>query len=387
MNKLKVVFFADMLIADFDGASKTMFQLINRIPSDRFDFLFACGTGPDRIAGFRCIRVFTLDVPGNKSYKFATAFFQKRELDNEIDLFDPDIIHISTPSLLGNYALKTAKRIGIPVISIYHTHFISYVDYYVKNCPYLIGFTKARVKNILKLFYNQCDTVYVPSKTIIHELLSTGIRPDVLKLWERGIDKNLFSPSKRNVQTMWSITGNENPCILFVSRLVWEKNLQTMIELYRLMGKKNLNYNMVIAGDGIACNSLEKQMPNAFFLGNLGHEKLANIYASCDVFFFSSVTETFGNVVLEAMASGLPCVIADSGGSKDFIRQGENGFLCSPYNAEDFLNRISAIIEQPELAKNISEKGIETAKKYVWENLAWEYFEDLKSLALKTSVV
>jgi len=387
MNKVKVIFFADMLIADFDGASKTMFHLINRIPSDRFEFLFVCGEGPGHIAGFKCIRVLTLSVPGNKNYRIATPLFQKSELDKEITRFAPDIFHISTPSLLGNYALKTATSMGIPVISIYHTHFVSYVDYYAKNFPFLIDFTKDRVKNILKAFYNQCDTVYVPSRTMVKELVASGIRPDVIKLWERGIDKQLFSPSKRNRKSIKAITGNNKPCILFASRLVWEKNLQTMIDLYLLAEKKGLKYNFIIAGDGVARATLEKQMPNACFLGFLVHEKLADIYASSDVFFFPSVTETFGNVVLEAMASGLPCVIADSGGSKDFIRHGENGFLCNPSDAGDFLNRISEIIEQPELSKSLSEKGIKTTKKYVWENLAGEYFGDLESLALKASAI
>ena len=387
MDKVKVIFFADMLIADFDGASKTMYQLINRIPSERFEFLFVCGAGPDRIAGFKCIRVFALSVPGNKSYRVATAVFQKAELDKEIVRFAPDIIHIATPSLLGNYALKAAKRMGIPVMSIYHTHFVSYVDYYVKNFPFLIDFTKDRIKNILKTFYNQCDTVYVPSRTMIRELVSTGIRPDVIKLWERGIDKHLFSPSKRNRNSMRALTGNDNPCVLFASRLVWEKNLQTMIDLYALTEKNRLNYNFIIAGDGVAREALEKQMPKACFLGFLAHAKLADIYASSDVFFFPSVTETFGNVVLEAMASGIPCVIANSGGSKDFVRHGVNGFLCNPTDAQDFLDCISAIIEQPELAKRFSEEGIKTTKKYVWENLAGEYFDDLESLAVKTFVI
>jgi glycosyltransferase involved in cell wall biosynthesis len=387
MNKVKVIFFADMLIADFDGAVKTMYQLINKIPTDRFDFLFVCGIGPDCVAGFRCMRVFSLSVPGNKNYRFATAMFQRAELDKEIDRFSPDIIHISTPSLLGNYALKTAKRIGIPVISIYHTHFVSYVDYYVKNFPFLIDFTKDRVNYMLKTFYNQCDIVYVPSKTMIRELEATGVRPEVMKLWERGIDKHIFSPSKRNRKSMRDMTGNDNPCILFVSRLVWEKNLQTMIDIYQLAERNHLNCNFIIAGDGAARASLEKQMPKALFLGYLGHEKLATVYASSDVFLFPSVTETFGNVVLEAMATGLPCVIADSGGSKDFIRHGVNGFKCNPFDAQDFLNRISEITAQPALAEKFTEAGIETARKYVWENLAREYFEDLESLALKSCVV
>lgn len=385
MNRVKVIFFADILINNFDGASRTMFQIINRIPSDRFEFLFICGMGPDRISGFRCIHVPTLGVPGNKNYRFATPMFQKVELDKEIDSFYPDIIHISTPSLLGNYALKTAKRLGVPVVTIYHTHFVSYIEYYIKNLPFLLDFTKDRVKNTLKSFYNQCDTVYVPSTTIMDELIDSGIKPEILKLWQRGIDRKLFSPSKRDPELMKSLTGNDRPCILFVSRLVWEKNLQTLIDLYLLVEASRLNYNLVVVGDGVAKEAVKKQMPNAFFPGYLEHEKLADIYASSDVFFFPSVTETFGNVVLEAMASGLPCVIADSGGSKDFIKNGFNGFKCDPYNAEEFLCRISEIIQRPDYARQLSVNAFTASKKYVWENLVAEYFEDLKMLSLEVS--
>ncbi len=381
MKKIKVAFFADILIRDFDGAVRTMFQLINRIPAGQFDFLFICGLGPDTIKGFNCVHVSTLGVPGNKNYRFATPLLQKMKLDKAIETFSPDVIHISTPSLLGNYALKTAKRMGISVITIYHTHFISYIDYYMKNSRFLIDFTKQRLQEILKTFYNQCDTVYVPSVSIMQELESQGLRHDVMKLWERGIDRDLFSPDKRNLQRMKLLTGNDNPCILFVSRLVWEKNLQTMIHLYELVQQQNLSYNFIVVGEGVAREAVEKQMPQATFLGHVGHDRLAEIYASANVFFFPSVSETFGNVVLEAMASGLPCVIADKGGSKDFIKNGENGFTCNPYDASDYLAKINQIIQQPQLAKQLLENGLKTSQKYVWENLASIYFEDLKSLS------
>ncbi|MCC8095050.1 MAG: glycosyltransferase [Tannerellaceae bacterium] len=133
-------------MADFDGASRTMFQLINRIPAGEFEFLFICGMGPESISGFKCIHVSSWSIPGNKNYRFATPMFRKGELDRKIEAFAPDIMHISTPSLLGNYALKTAKRLGVPVVSIYHTHFVSYVDYYIKNFPFLIDITKDKVK-------------------------------------------------------------------------------------------------------------------------------------------------------------------------------------------------------------------------------------------------
>ncbi|OJU51005.1 MAG: alpha-D-mannose-alpha,1-6-phosphatidyl myo-inositol monomannoside transferase [Bacteroidales bacterium 45-6] len=386
-NKVKVAFFADMLIEDFDGASRTMYQLINRIPSDKFEFLFVCGTGPERIAGFKCMRVMSLSVPGNKSYRFATTFFQKAGLEAHIEAFSPDIVHIATPSLLGNFAMKTARKMGLPVISIYHTHFVSYVDYYVKSFPFLIDFTKDKLKNSLRTFYNQCDIVYVPSKTMIKELHATGIRPEILKLWQRGIDRKVFSPNRRNTDLVQKITGNANPCILFVSRLVWEKNVQIVIDLYKLAEQLHLKYNFIVVGDGVAREEMEKQMPNAHFLGFMGHEQLANVYASCDVFLFPSTTETFGNVVLEALASGLPCVVANGGGSRDFIEDGYNGYRCEQDNAQDFLNRIWEILKNPELAQMLSHQAVETSRKYTWETLAKEYFEDLKFLPEKISAI
>lgn len=387
MNKIKVAFFADMLIEDFDGASRTMYQLINRIPEKDFEYLFICGTGPEKISGFNCLQVKSLSIPGNKNYRIATTLFQETELDEQIDHFSPDIIHISTPSLLGHYGIRTAKRLDVPVISIYHTHFVSYVDYYIKYLPFLIDFTKDKVKNSMKTFYNQCDLVYVPSKSMIQELIETGIRPGILKLWQRGIDRNLFSPAHRNKETMKKITGNDNPCILFASRLVWEKNLETLINLYNLTEEHDIDYNFIIAGDGVAREELEKQMPKAFFLGYMTHGQLAEIYASSDVFVFPSSTETFGNVVLEAMASGLPCVIANGGGSQDFIENGVNGFKCEVNNAQEFLTKIWEIINHPELAHSISKHALETSRNYAWETLAKRYFDDLKFLTEKISTI
>lgn len=381
MRKNKIAFFADILISDFDGASRTMFQLINRIPADQFEFLFVCGMGPDNIAGFKCIRVSNLSIPGNEDYKVALPMLQKNKLDEELELFEPDVIHISTPSMLGNYALKAARRYEIPVISIYHTNFVSYIDYYLGKLPFLINLTKQKARNILNSFYNRCDKVYVPSESLAEELVDGGMQSKLLKIWKRGIDRKLFSPSKKDKNLMKSLTGNDNPCILFVSRLVWEKNLQTMFNVYKLIEEKHLKYNFIVVGDGVAKDDAEKQMPNAFFLGHCDHEKLASVYASADVFFFPSVTETFGNVVLEAMACGLPCVIADGGGSRDFITNAVNGFLCKSYDAQDFLNRISSIIEQPELARKLSCNGLESSKSYIWENLADTYFGDLKLLS------
>ncbi|KAA8481932.1 glycosyltransferase involved in cell wall biosynthesis [Arcticibacter tournemirensis] len=381
MTKIKVAFFAEILIEDFDGASRTMFQIIKRIPSEEFEFLFICGTGPDQLYGFDCIRMPTITLPVNHTYKMALPALAQNRLKTKLQAFAPDIIHIATPSILGNFGLKYARRRQIPVISIYHTHFISYIDYYFKHAPFLISTAKSLVADSQKSFYNQCDLVYVPSESISSELVEMGINERLMKLWKRGLDANLFSPEKKNFKALHKITGNSDPCILFASRLVWEKNLETLFEIYDEITKEGLAVNLLIAGDGIARKACEQRMPQAFFLGHKGHQELAAIYASVDIFLFPSVSETYGNVVLEAMASGIPCVIADGGGSADFINHGVNGFKCEPYNAVDYAEKIEILLSDKTLRDRFITEGLALSRSCSWDQLVNIYFDDLKKLS------
>jgi len=381
MPKVKVAFFAEILLEDKDGASRTMFQLIKRIPINEFDFLFICGDGPARLMGFPCIKTPTLTIPSNKNYTLSIPALAKQKLIKELHLFKPDIIHIATPSLLGHFAVKYAKKHHIPIITIYHTHFISYIDYYLKNIPFLIGPIKKYVQQKKRAFYNQCDSIYVPSNSMRQELTKYGIHPSRMQLWERGIDCHLFNPAKKDSFRLSKITGNTLPTILFTSRLVWEKNLETLFKIYHTIRKRNIACNFVIAGDGQARMACEQVMTDAIFLGQLDHESLAIIYASADIFVFPSISETYGNVVLEAMASGLPCIIANAGGSKDFIVNGLNGFACEPNNEEEYVNGIEKLLSQPSLYKQYQLLGLQKSKKLNWNHLASTYFNDIKQLS------
>ncbi|WMH62839.1 glycosyltransferase [Mucilaginibacter gossypii] len=301
------------------------------------------------------------------------------ELKEEIDNFSPDVVHIATPSLLGSFALKYATQQGLPVISIYHTHFISYIDYYLKHTPFLINKVKQMMSESHKAFYNQCDQVYVPSVTMKDELIDMGVDTYRMKLWQRGIDTSLFSP--RHKKSLRSLTGNDNPTILFASRLVWEKNLETLFEIYAIMQDRQPEVNFIVAGDGVACKACEAKMPNTVFTGKVDHKTLSVLYASSTLFLFPSVSEAYGNVVLEAMASGLPCVIANGGGSKDFIEQGINGFKCEPYNAACYVERIELLLKSNSLREQFIEEGLQYSSRLSWEHLASVYFDDLAEMA------
>jgi glycosyltransferase involved in cell wall biosynthesis len=381
MKKIKVAYFAEILIEEHDGATRTMFQLIRRIMPEQFEFMFFCGVSSGGLNGFECVHVPTLTLPINATYKMAVPALVQKSLKEKIDRFNPDVVHIATPSLLGEFAIKYARQYGLPVISIYHTHFLSYIDYYLKKTPFLIDFVKAKMVIGQRKFYNQCDVVYVPAESIAAELAEIGIDNSRLKIWKRGIDTGLFSPGKKDKYRMQQITGNNNPVILFASRLVWEKNLETLFNIYDVLKGKHQPFNLVIAGDGTARKACETRMPDAVFLGKIPHEQLSVLYASADVFVFPSVSETYGNVVLEAMASGLPCVIADGGGSKDFITQGINGFKCAPYTAACYVEKIEQLIHNPPLHREMVSKGLQYSSAFGWEQLAGVYFDDLQLLA------
>jgi len=380
-KRIKVAFFAEILVEDFDGASRTMFQIIKRIDPENFEFLFFCGTGPEKLYGFDCVCVPSIGVPLNGTYKMALPALAAGRIRSTLEQFAPDVIHIATPSILGNFALKFAYRYQIPVISVYHTHFISYVDYYLRYAPFFIDMVKPLVSENQKNFYNQCDIVYVPAESISADLRSMNIEAWRLKLWKRGLDTGVFSPDRRNPRVMREITGNSKPTILFASRLVWEKNLETLIAIYTEIKKRNIDVNFLVVGDGVARKACEKRMPEAIFIGKIEHAQLAVLYASADIFLFPSISETYGNVVLEAMASGLPCIVANGGGSADFIEQGINGFKCKPNDAEDYIAKMLLLLTDKSLRVQFAEKGLVQSKNCNWEHLTEIYFNDLERLS------
>ncbi|MGI6048222.1 MAG: glycosyltransferase family 4 protein [Petrimonas sp.] len=383
-QKVKTAFFADILIKDFDGAIKTMYQLIDRIPVRGFEYIFYTGTPPKHFFEHKVVRTPAIRIPFNISYKMAMPRFKKIKLWLSLSKFNPDVVHIASPSILGFFGLNYAKRNNKPVLSIYHTHFISYMKYYFKYAPFLIKPVESFVKKIYKSFYNRCDIVYVPTRQIMKELQTYGVSRSIMKLWQRGVDSHLFNPSKRNLRFIRKLTGNNKPNILFASRLVWEKNVETLFSIYDEIEAQGIDVNFVIAGNGVAEEIARQRMKNAIFLGFLDHEDLAKVYASCDIFVFTSISETYGNVVVEAMASGCVPVIANGGGSQALVKDGITGFLCEPNDPVDYIDKIKVLLNDKEFKGKMQQTGYEYALPLSWDRLAKEYFQDIETLAHKS---
>ena len=376
MAKMKIAFFLDVMKEDFDGVSITMHQIIRRIPKDEIEPIFITPQPPEKSFPFPVYQCPYLDIPfSNKDYRYALPGRMK-EVEAILQEFAPDLVHFSTPSALGNYAVKFARQQGLPVTTIYHTHFPSFATYYLRYIPKIEKITEPIVYKLFAL-YRDCDVVFAPTPSMKEYLLGMDVQEANLKIWGRGVNTDRFNPEYRDM-SIWPNQSTKK--VLFVSRLVKEKEPKTLIRLHALLAEKRPDIQMVITGEGPTRSKLEKNMPTAHFTGKLTGTDLSKAYASADVFVFPSTTETFGNVVLEALASGLPVVAADEGGPKDIIQNGKTGLLIEPQNEEAFFEAIVKLVDDQSYYQNMQKAALAYARSQNWESLCKELFGVYQSL-------
>ena len=343
-----------------DGVSLTLNRLVKYLVNNGTDVRVFAPTikRPAISHAGTLIPAPSLPLPGRPEYKISTGL--SRSLRAEIEAFDPDIIHIATPDVLGYQALRYAKKHGIPVVSSYHTHFTSYLKYYK------LGVAESLMWKYLRWFYGACEQIYVPSESMAEVLREHGITEN-LYLWERGVLIDRFNPEKRSSAWRENLGIQEDEVVIsFISRLVWEKGLDIFAEVIDTLKKKGIRHRSVIVGDGPAREELQTRLHATLFLGYQRGDDLATAYASSDIFLFPSETETFGNVTLEAMASGLPSVCADATGSSSLLRDGVTGYLADPRIAAAFQKHVDALIENPVLRGTMGRLARKEALNYAW---------------------
>jgi glycosyltransferase involved in cell wall biosynthesis len=265
---------------------------------------------------------------------------------------------VVNPSLLGLWALGYAERRGIPVVSSFHTDFISYLRYYG------LGLLEEMGWRYLAWFYNRCDVTYAPSAITAATLAGRGIRR--VELWQRGIDRAVFSPRHRDPRLRQRLSPEGHPIVLFVGRLVREKDLADLAGACDLLAGRGVPFRLALVGAGPMEDELRARLPAAHFAGYQQGEALSRWYASADVFVFPSTTETFGNVLLEACASGLPVVAAARGGVQDLVRRSANGLLVEPHDVAGLADAVERIIRNPGYAAQLRRGALATAAQYDW---------------------
>ena len=274
----------------------------------------------------------------------------------------PDLVHIDTEGPLGFAALSAARQLAIPVVASFHTNFHRYSQHYH------LGWLQPLVFGYLRYFHNRCSTTLVPTQALAAELRNGGISTtDVLA---RGVDTQLFRPEHRDetLRRQWGI-DHDHHVVLYVGRLAAEKNLALAVTAFDAMRSVNPHLRFVLVGDGPQAQRLSRQRPDLVFAGTRTGVDLARHYASADVFLFPSLTETFGNVVLEAMASGLAVVAFDQAAAQQYIKPSESGLLAAAESPDQFINHAVILASQPSLTRELGEKAHQAMQSLSWDRI------------------
>jgi glycosyltransferase involved in cell wall biosynthesis len=278
-------------------------------------------------------------------------------------------IIISTPGPVGLTALLAAKMLNLPTSGIYHTDFPQYIRILTED-----SFLESVAWGYMHWFYGQLDTVFVNSEEYRQSWIKRGFDPAKLKILPRGLDTELFHPGRRDSAFFKQFgPSNGEVRLLYVGRVSREKDLDVLADAYRRLRKEGLPVQLFVVGHGPYSETLAKSLPEAFFTGYLKGAELATAYASADVFVFPSTTDTFGNVILEAQASGLPVVVSDSGGPKELVADKANGLITRSHDVDDFTDAIRALVTNRALRKRMANAARDSVIDRSWPR-AFEKF-------------
>ena len=287
----------------------------------------------------------------------------KKTLVKTWTLRRPDVVHIATEGPLGWSALQAAKVLKLPVTSDFRTNFQSYSKHYG------VGWLRKPIVAYLRKFHNATACTMVPTRELMRTLSENGFAN--LKVVSRGVDTKLFNISKRDTSLRSSWGATENTKVLIsVGRMAPEKNLDQVLKTYEALKSTGQAFKLVMVGDGPLKEQFQKRYPEIIFPGMLSQTNLATYYASSDLFIFPSQTETFGNVTLEALASGIPVLAFDCAAARDWVQTGINGWLVAENNPEGFAAQAVTIFNSKDLLDQITKSTRQQVVHLDWDQIA-----------------
>jgi glycosyltransferase involved in cell wall biosynthesis len=287
----------------------------------------------------------------------------KKTLVKTWTLRRPDVVHIATEGPLGWSALQAAKVLKLPVTSDFRTNFQSYSKHYG------VGWLRKPIVAYLRKFHNATACTMVPTRELMRTLSQNGFAN--LKVVSRGVDTKLFNISKRDtsLRSSWGAT-DDTKVLISVGRMAPEKNLDQVLKTYEALKVSGQAFKLVMVGDGPLKEQFQKRYPEIIFPGMLSQSNLAAYYASSDLFIFPSQTETFGNVTLEALASGIPVLAFDCAAARDWVQTGVNGWLVAENNPEGFAAQAVAIFNSKDLLDQITQSTRQQVVHLDWDQIA-----------------
>ncbi len=377
---LRVALFSGNYNYVVDGPVKALNKLVAHLEARGHDVLVFAPTikdPPFKHSG-ELISIPSMALPGARS-EYRLGFGIIGEAHRRLKAFRPNLVHISAPDLAGFQALKYAERHGITPVASFHTRFDTYPRYY--GAAWFEKYLTAYMRNL----YGRCAHVYAPSESMRQELLRDGIGKDV-RIWTRGVDADLFNPDRRDLDWRRALgLADDDVVVAFVGRVVLEKGIDVFAEAVAAATARNAKIRALVVGEGPERARFEKLLPTGVFTGYQADADLARAYASADIFFNPSITETFGNVTLEAMASGLPTVAAAAAGSLSLVGEGETGRLVDPATGADgFAPALEALAAAPRLRGEMGAAARTRSLEFEWSSVLDDLIENYRAAMSRT---
>jgi phosphatidylinositol alpha 1,6-mannosyltransferase len=300
-------------------------------------------------------------IPGRSEYRLPIAL--PAGVRRDLDRFNPNIVHVSSPDIVGHRAVSWARRHKIAVVASVHTRFDTYLAYYHMQA------LEPLARGIMRRFYHRCEVVLAPAESTAAILRAQRMNRDIM-IWARGIDRDQFNPERRDMAWRRSLgIADDEMVIAFLGRVVMEKGLDVFADAIHAFATFGINHRVLVIGEGPARPWFEEQVPEAIFLGQQTGDDLARALASTDVFLNPSITEAFGNVTLEAMACGLPVIAAESTGATNLVQSGITGTLVDGTNPDEFADALAAYARDPALRRRHGDAGLAAAKLMDWDTI------------------
>ncbi len=361
VSDLRIALFSGNYNMTVDGANKALNRLVGYLLGEGAAVRVYSPTveNPDFAPTGDLVSVPSIAIPGRSEYRIPLSLSAR--VREDLAMFAPNILHISSPDRVSRQAAAWARRRRIPVACSVHTRFETYFRYYN------LSFLEPIIVAWLRRLYRRCDALIAPSESFAQVLREQRMNYDI-GIWTRGVERDIFHPGRRDPmwRQSWGI-AEDVPVIAFLGRLVMEKGLDVFADTIDLLRRRGVPHQVVVIGEGPAGDWFESRLPHAKFVGFQGGENLARALASCDMLFNPSVTETFGNVTLEAMACGLPVVAARATGSASIVKHGQTGYLVEPGSIGLFADDLEQYCRDPALRAAHGEAALAESSFYRWD--------------------
>lgn len=338
---MRIGVFTDNDFGKINGVTTALRAVVDHAPADLRVRVYTASALPVERPEYLALRAVAIPVPYYPGMDMCLPRFGRFLAVARRDRLD--LVHYTTPGPMGLVAQYVAWRLGVPLVGSFHTQLAEYTE--------LLSGSK-RLGDLMRQYlrwpYGRCQHVLVPSASTRDLLVAARVAPGKVQIWSRGVDSNLFDPARRSpeLRASWGVDDN-GPIVLYAGRVSVEKNLRMLPDLWRRLADNAPGSRLVVSGDGPLRPELARALPQAVFTGPLTQDALAVVMASADVFVFPSRTDTLGNVVLEAQASGLPVLVSDAGGPQENVLDGETGLVCRGMpDAAVFAARLAPLLRE-----------------------------------------